>query len=90
MDATLGLVEKEYVLYIKDSCPFCVEAKALLESKNIKFRSVSFDKRPKVLQEMKEIYNWKTVPMVFCQVNTKTYRMIGGFTDLQKELGAGQ
>ena len=86
MDPTLGLIEKKYILYVKNKCPFCVKATEILKSNKIKFETISFDKRPKVLKEMKNIYQWDTVPMVFERVGINTYRMIGGFTDLQKHI----
>ena len=85
-DTTL---EKKYILYVKNKCPFCVKAKQLLVQKNVLFETISFDTRPKVLQEIKNIYDWKTVPMVFERVETKTYKLLGGYTDLVERLEKG-
>ena len=63
-------------------CPFCIKAKEQLKAKNISFDVISFDKRPKILKEIKEIYDWKTVPMVFERLDNNTYRLVGGYTDL--------
>lgn len=78
--------EKEYVLYIKKKCPYCVKAVQLLKEKNINFRIISFDNRPKVLAELKDIYRWKTVPMIFERLNENSFKLIGGYTDLLSDL----
>jgi len=78
----MKLKNKSFVLYIKNECPFCIKAKEHLKTKDIAFDVISFDKRPRVLKEIKEIYDWKTVPMVFERLDKSNYKLIGGYTDL--------
>jgi glutaredoxin 3 len=75
-------MSRKYVLYIKKKCPFCVKAVNLLREKSIPFNVVAFDNRPTVLKEMKEVYSWQTVPMVFEETENKNFKLIGGYTDL--------
>jgi len=69
------------VVWSKDSCPFCVQAKALLESKGIEFeeRNVSTDWTKEQLLEA--VPTARTLPQIF--LNDK---LIGGFTELRRHL----
>jgi glutaredoxin len=69
------------VIWSKDSCPFCVQAKALLESKGIKYeeRNVSQDWTREQLLEA--VPNARTLPQIFLD-----QELVGGFTELRKKL----
>lgn len=69
------------VVWSKDSCPFCVQAKALLESRGIEFeeRNVSQDWTREQLLEA--VPNARTLPQIFLDGTH-----IGGFTDLRSHL----
>ena len=75
-------MNKRYILYIKKNCPFCVKALELLERESISFSTIAFDNRPQVLNEIKSIYQWNTVPMVFEASEDNNYKLVGGYTDL--------
>jgi glutaredoxin 3 len=68
-------------VWSKNSCPFCVQAKALLESKGIEFeeRNVSADWTREQLLEA--VPTARTLPQIFLDDN-----YIGGFTELRKHL----
>ena len=71
-----------YVAFIKESCPFCVKAVELLEEQQKKVKIVNFQPDQEgVLQEIKDAYEWPTVPMIFKVENAKS-EFIGGYTDL--------
>ena len=73
----------KYVLFIKESCPFCVKAKEVLEQSGAELKIVNFEEdQVGILQEIKEAYNWPTVPMIF-EAGEKI-NFIGGYTDLVK------
>jgi len=74
-------VDSKYILYVHEDCPFCQKASSLLEEKSKNFSTLKLKRRPKVLAELKEIYNWKTVPMVFYRQGGNI-EFVGGFTDL--------
>ena len=69
------------VVWSKDACPFCVQAKALLDSKGIKFeeRNVSQDWTKEQLLEA--VPTARTLPQIFLDE-----QYIGGFTELRKHL----
>ena len=76
-----------YVLFIEDACPYCVKAKELLEEKKQNFKVVSFDQgQQEILQEIKEAYDWPTVPMIFQVKDSAKINFVGGFTDLVENL----
>ena len=78
-------MDTKYILYVRADCPFCVKASELLEEKGLNFSTLDLKTRPKVLQEMKNIYEWNTVPMVFHK-NGSQIEFIGGFSDLSERL----
>jgi glutaredoxin 3 len=69
------------VVWSKENCPFCVQAKALLELKGIEFeeRNVSRDWTREQLLEA--VPNARTLPQIFLD-----NKLVGGFTELRKHL----
>ena len=69
------------IVWSKDACPFCVQAKALLEARGIEFeeRNVSTDWTREQLLEA--VPNARTLPQIFLDE-----QHIGGFTDLRAHL----
>lgn len=69
------------IVWSKDSCPFCVQAKALLESKGIEYeeRNVSQDWTREQLLEA--VPTARTLPQIFLD-----QELVGGFTELRKKL----
>jgi glutaredoxin 3 len=72
---------KKAVVWSKDSCPFCVQAKALLESKGIEFEERNVSKDWTKEQLLEAVPTARTLPQIFVD---DTY--IGGFTELRKHL----
>ena len=69
------------VVWSKDACPFCVQAKALLESKGIKFEERNVSKDWTREQLLEAVPNARTLPQIFVDE-----QLIGGFTELRKHL----
>lgn len=69
------------IVWSKDSCPFCVQAKALLESRGIEYeeRNVSQDWTREQLLEA--VPTARTLPQIFLDEE-----LVGGFTELRKKL----
>jgi glutaredoxin 3 len=69
------------IVWSKNSCPFCVQAKALLEARGIEYeeRNVSTDWTREQLLEA--VPNARTLPQIFLDD-----QHIGGFTDLRAHL----
>lgn len=70
------------VVWSKDACPYCVQAKALLESKGIKFEERNIMKGTWTKEQLLEaVPTARTLPQIFLDDN-----YIGGFTELRKHL----
>jgi len=69
------------VVWSKNACPFCDQAKNLLKLKGIEFeeRNISTDWTREQLLEA--VPNARTVPQIFLD-----QQLIGGFTELRKHL----
>jgi glutaredoxin 3 len=69
------------IVWSKDACPFCDQAKNLLKLKGIEFeeRNISTDWTREQLLEA--VPNARTVPQIFLDE-----QLIGGFTELRKHL----
>ncbi len=65
------------VVYSTGNCPYCVQAKVLLEKKNIPYQEIRIDLDDQKKEEMISLSGRQTVPQIF--INDKP---IGGFDDL--------
>jgi glutaredoxin 3 len=69
------------VVWSKDACPFCVQAKALLESRGIEFEERNVNKDWTKEQLLEAVPNARTLPQIFLDD-----KLVGGFTELRKHL----
>lgn len=69
------------IVWSKDSCPFCVQAKALLESRGIEYEERNVSKDWTKEQLLEAVPTARTLPQIFLDDN-----YIGGFTDLRSHL----
>lgn len=69
------------IVWSKDTCPFCDQAKALLKMKGIEFEERNINKDWTREQLLEAVPNARTVPQIFLDGN-----LIGGFTELRKHL----
>ena len=69
------------VVWSKDSCPFCLQAKALLESKGIKFEERNVSKDWTREQLLAAVPTARTLPQIFLDD-----KLVGGFTELRRHL----
>jgi glutaredoxin 3 len=69
------------IIWSKENCPFCDQAKALLKMKNIEFeeRNIMLDWTKEQLLEA--VPTARTLPQIFLDDN-----YIGGFQELRKQL----
>lgn len=72
---------KKAIIWTKDNCPYCVQAKELLIKHNIQYeeRKIGVDYTKEQLLE--EVPNARTVPQIF--INDV---LVGGYTQLKEEL----
>lgn len=64
-------------VYSTPNCPYCVRAKALLQSKNLIFKEIDVSDDVDSLQKMVQMSGLRTVPQIF--INDQS---IGGFDEL--------
>ena len=64
-------------MYSTRLCPFCMRARALLESKGVAFEELAVDTEPELRREMMERSGRRTVPQIWIG---DTH--VGGFDDL--------
>jgi glutaredoxin 3 len=69
------------IVWSKNQCPFCVQAKALLESKGIEFEERNVSTSWTKDQLLEAVPNARTLPQIFLDDN-----YIGGFTELRRHL----
>ena len=74
------------IIYGTLTCPFCVSAKSLLDSKGVEYQEILVDKEPGKKEEMLAKSNGRrTVPQIF--INDQH---IGGYDDLKKLQDSGK
>lgn len=66
------------VIYTKPQCPYCENAKNLLQLKKVDFKEIRVDNNPQARAEMEAKSQRRTVPQIF--INDQA---IGGFDDLK-------
>ena len=69
------------IVWSKDACPFCDQAKNLLKSRGIEFEERNVNKNWTKEQLLEAVPNVRTLPQIFLD---EAY--IGGFTELRKHL----
>jgi glutaredoxin len=67
------------IVWSKNACPFCDQAKGLLKMKGIEFEERNVSKDWTKEQLMEAVPNARTVPQIFLDD-----KLIGGFTELKK------
>jgi glutaredoxin 3 len=81
----------QYIIYSKQNCTYCVQAKTLLTMKGLEFEERKIDENPELLEELKKLVpNVKTVPQIFSNKKltdaTSEWKHIGGFSELAARL----
>jgi glutaredoxin 3 len=66
------------IIWSKDSCKYCVQAKRLLEQKGIEFEERKIGEGWTKEQLLEAVPNAKTVPQIFLD-----NELVGGFTELR-------
>jgi len=69
------------VVWSKDHCPYCVQAKNLLESKGIDYEERNINENYTKEQLLEAVPTARTLPQIFIDDN-----YIGGFTELRQHL----
>jgi glutaredoxin len=69
------------IVWSKNGCPFCEQAKSLLKLKNINYEERNINKDWTREQLLESVPTARTLPQIFLDDN-----YIGGFTELKKHL----
>ena len=69
------------IVWSKDQCPYCDQAKALLRSRNIEFEERNIQHGWTKEQLLEAVPNARTVPQIFLDD-----KLVGGFTELRTTL----
>jgi len=75
-----------FFLWIKNECPFCIEAVQTLNESNYLYTVYEMNNDPEALQIIKEKFGWQTVPIVLVQCSNGEREFIGGCDDLKQYL----
>ena len=74
-----------YRIYGLKWCIFCLRAINFMQEKGLEFHYYPMDDQDNVLNEIKNTFNHKTVPLITCNIDgNETF--IGGYDDLIKHL----
>ncbi len=69
------------IVWSKNSCPFCVQAKNLLKLKGIEFEERNINEEWTREQMLEAVPTARTLPQIFLDD-----KLIGGFTELRRHL----
>jgi len=69
------------IVWSKDHCPYCVQAKNLLESRGIDYEERNINEGYTKEQLLEVVPNARTLPQIFIDD-----KLIGGFTELRQHL----
>jgi glutaredoxin 3 len=69
------------IVWSKENCPYCLQAKALLESRGIEFEERNVNKDWTREQLLEAVPNARTLPQIFLDD-----KLVGGFNELRRHL----
>ena len=69
------------IVWSKDQCPYCVQAKALLESRGIEYEERNINNGWDKEDLLAAVPTARTLPQIFLDE-----QLVGGFTELRKRL----
>lgn len=69
------------IVWSKDQCPYCVQAKALLESRGIEYEERNINNGWDKEDLLAAVPGARTLPQIFLDEE-----LVGGFTELRKKL----
>ena len=76
-------MDNRYIVIGRSSCPFCTLALELLEERVIECVFLDYENSREVLEDYKQFYDQKTVPIILCNdLKTGHTKKVGGYSDL--------
>lgn len=76
---------KPVTIYTTQTCPFCIRAKALLDSKGVPYKEIGVDGDTRARADLRERSGQRTVPQIWIGD-----RHIGGYEELFQVVSRGQ
>jgi len=77
------------IIYTKDNCPYCEQAKWLLKSQNIEFEERDIYEDPQAVKELSLKSGMRTFPQIFSS-EPSLETLIGGYDDLKNLHDSGE
>ena len=74
-----------YTIYGLKWCIFCLRAINFMQEKGLEFHYYPMDNQEDILNQIKEDYNHKTVPIIINNINGEEV-LVGGYDDLVKHI----
>tara|TARA_B100000287_G_C20632470_1_gene780373 strand:- start:605 stop:850 length:246 start_codon:yes stop_codon:yes gene_type:complete len=79
-------MDRGFVIYGRDSCPWCVKAKSLVESYGLPVEYVNIQHgKSQFLKEEMDKRDWNTIPVIFFK-RAGEQLFLGGYSDLEELL----
>jgi glutaredoxin 3 len=66
------------VMYSKVPCPYCVNAKRMLDDKGVKYEVIDLTNNPQEMDRIKNETGWRTVPIIMIDG-----KLVGGYSDMK-------
>ena len=74
---------ERFIIIGRSTCPFCVQAVDFCKAKQKECVFLDYDNKREILEDYKEFYGQKTVPIVLANnLETGYTKKVGGCTDL--------
>lgn len=78
---------KRYIIIGRSSCPFCIMADDLLKCMKIESIFLDYEASQIILEDYKNFYNQKTVPIIISNdTTTGLVKKVGGYQELLEHL----
>ncbi len=75
--------KRRFIIIGRSNCPFCIHAADLCVAKKEEHIFLDFASRPEILEDYKDYYSQKTVPIILANsLVSGLVQKIGGYTDL--------
>lgn len=76
-------MNEKFIIFGRSTCPFCNMAADFLSCKKAEVKFFDFVKNPSILEDYKDFYKQKTVPIIISNhKESGLVKKIGGYTDL--------
>lgn len=78
---------ERFIIIGRSTCDFCIMAEDLLTASGEVSVFLDYATRPSILEDYKQFYNQKTVPIILSNdLETGYTKKVGGYTDLLEHL----